>query len=152
MTLFTPQGLPEPLSTIWEAARTDGLVYGGDITAADAWHLFSRGLASLVDVRSAEELLLFGEVPHSINIPWQKGPDRIPNTRFLQQLQKQYSRNTPLLFLCCCGKRSVAAAQAAVTAGFQYVFCVLEGFEGSHEHCLARGKGGWRQSGMPWVS
>lgn len=143
--------LPDILLAARDRAQREGLKYSGQVGAKDAWHLLSHGQAQLVDVRSAEELLFVGEVPHSLNVVWQKGPTLIDNPRFLQQLQRVGKRAAPLLFLCCCGKRSAAAAEAATAARFQYVFTVADGFEGIHPNCALRGHSGWKRSGMPWV-
>lgn len=147
-------GLHPILLAARNLAELGKLKYSGDVSLQDAWYLFSHGMAKLVDVRTPKELQNVGEIPSSINLVWKPvegGKDGGKDNAFLQHLRAIAKQETPLLFICCCGKRSVAAAEAATAAGFNSVFTVAEGFEGPHDECNQRGHGGWRHSGLPWV-
>lgn len=135
-----------------EIARNLGLKYAGGVTALEAWYLMQSGLATLIDVRTAEERKYVGHVPGTLHIAWQTGPAMIKNPRFLRELEAKAGKDTALVFLCRSGKRSAAAAEAATSAGFTQVFNILEGFEGDLDQNQQRsGTGSWKQSGLPWV-
>ncbi|MBL8447588.1 MAG: rhodanese-like domain-containing protein [Zoogloeaceae bacterium] len=135
-----------------QAALAAGLPYAGGIAPPDAWALVSSGLATLVDVRSAEERKFVGHVPGSLHVAWATGTSLTRNPRFLRELEGKGGKDNLLLLLCRSGKRSVAAAEAAGKAGLSQVFNVLEGFEGDLDERQQRGAlGGWRRHGLPWV-
>lgn len=141
---------------VLQAARQEaaaaGLSYAGGIAPAEAWALVSAGLATLVDVRSAEERKFVGQVPDSVHVAWATGTSLTRNPRFLRELEGKGGKDAVLLLLCRSGKRSAAAAEAAAKAGFTNVFNVLEGFEGELDERQQRGVlGGWRRHGLPWV-
>ncbi len=134
-----------------EQAQRQGLDYAGSVTPEEAWALFSTGEASLVDVRTAEELHFVGRVPDALHVPWVKGTRMERNAGFIDELSAIADRHAPVLLLCRSGKRSVAAAIAARKAGFTQVFNILEGFEGDLDGSQQRGSNnGWRQRGLPW--
>lgn len=144
--------LPEILETARARAIEESLKYSGRVTPDEAWKLFVNGQAHLVDVRATEERKFVGHVPNTFHIAWQTGPALIKNPRFLRELEQKLSKDAVILLLCRSGKRSAAAAEAATSAGFKYVFNVLEGFEGDLDDKQQRGSsGGWRQRGLPWV-
>lgn len=140
------------LAAAREAAQQAGLRYAGNVTPQEAWHLFSRKVALLIDVRTAEERKFVGFVPHSLHVAWMTGMAMLKNPHFLGELETKASKDDVILFLCRSGMRSVAAAQAATQSGFQNVFNVLEGFEGDLEDGNKRGiASGWRSHDLPWV-
>jgi len=140
------------LATAREAAQQARLRYAGDVSPQDAWRLFSRQVALLVDVRTAEERKFVGFVPHSLHVAWKTGTAMLNNPHFLHELEAKANKNGVILFLCRSGMRSVAAAQAATQAGFQNAFNVLEGFEGDLDEGNKRGLySGWRSHDLPWV-
>lgn len=144
--------LPEVLESAKQRANSEGLKYAGKVSPDEAWKLFVNGQAHLVDVRAAEERKFVGHVPNTFHIAWQTGPALIKNPRFLRELENKLPKDSVILLLCRSGKRSAAAAEAATTAGFKYVFNVREGFEGDLDENQQRGSsGGWRQRGLPWV-
>ncbi len=149
----TGAGLPAVLAGIHSAARSSGLPYAGGVSPQLAWDLFSSGQALLVDVRSPEERKFVGHVPESLAVPWATGTSLTRNPRFVRELEaKTGNKEAVILLLCRSGKRSVLAAEAATKGGFQYVFNILEGFEGEIDALKQRGKDdGWRFHGLPWV-
>jgi rhodanese-related sulfurtransferase len=143
---------PAVLQAARQLAAAAGLPYAGGLQPAEAWALVSAGLATLVDVRSAEERKFVGHVPDSVHVAWATGTALTRNPRFLRELESKTGKDAVLLLLCRSGKRSAAAAEAATKAGFAQVFNVLEGFEGELNGLQQRGaSGGWRSHGLPWV-
>ncbi len=146
----------DPLSTARSVALATGLPHAGSITPQLAWQLVSDGAATLVDVRSAEELAFVGRVPGAIHVPWATGTSLTRNPRFVRELEAQANKlggkGSTLVLLCRSGKRSALAAEAATKAGLVNVFNVNEGFEGELDAQNHRGTAdGWRHRGLPWT-
>jgi len=149
---LTALSTSEILDRARAAARDAGNLFAGSLSPVEAWTVFNRGDAVLVDVRTAEELKFVGHVPDSRHVAWQTGTALIKNPRFLRELEHHASKASNVLLLCRSGKRSAAAAEAASKAGFLNVFSVREGFEGEKDESQHRGEaGGWRRQGLPWV-
>ena len=151
----TGQSAIDGESEIIAAARARGdeqqLAYAGSVTPAEAWELFSRGEARLIDVRSAEEVKFVGRVEGAQHVAWMSGISLSRNPRFAKELEAKAGKGEVILLLCRSGKRSAAAAEAATKAGFRSVFNVLEGFEGDIDEKQRRGAfNGWRFAGLPW--
>jgi len=127
------------------------LGYAGDVAPGLAWQLVQSGQATLVDVRTAEELHYVGRVPGALHIEWAKGREEVRNDRFLEQLAEAVPPDRQVLFLCRSGARSVSAAKAATAAGYRSAWNILQGFEGPLDTQKQRGRiGGWRAAGLPW--
>lgn len=133
-------------------AKDEQLAYAGRLSAAEAWALVQGGHATLIDVRTAEELKFVGRVPGSLHVPWMTGTAMLRNPRFVRELEAKSGKDKTVLLLCRSGKRSADAATAAHKAGFTSVFNVQEGFEGDLDASGQRGHhNGWRHSGLPWI-
>jgi rhodanese-related sulfurtransferase len=127
------------------------LGYAGDVAPGLAWQLVQSGQATLVDVRTAEELHYVGRVPGALHIEWAKGREQVRNDKFLEQLAEAVPPDRQVLFLCRSGVRSVSAAKAATAAGYRSAWNILQGFEGPLDTQKQRGRiGGWRAAGLPW--
>jgi rhodanese-related sulfurtransferase len=125
--------------------------YAGDVAPGQAWQLVQSGQATLVDVRTAEELHWVGRVPGALHVEWAIGREQVRNERFLEQLAAVVPPDRQVLFLCRSGVRSVAAAKAATEAGYRSAWNILQGFEGPIDAQKQRGRiGGWRSAGLPW--
>ena len=125
--------------------------YAGDIAPGQAWQLVQSGQATLVDVRTAEELHWVGRVPGALHVEWAIGREQVRNEHFVQQLTELVPHDRQVLFLCRSGVRSVAAAKAATEAGYRSAWNILQGFEGPIDTQKQRGRiGGWRSAGLPW--
>jgi rhodanese-related sulfurtransferase len=122
------------------------LLYAGDLSPRDAWHLIEQGDALLIDVRTIEERESVGYVPGSIHVAWAIGNPMVSNPRFVRELDSKAGKLDVVLFLCRSGKRSVAAAETVSRLGFKNVFNITEGFEGD-----VNLKNGWVNSNLPWV-
>lgn len=131
------------------AASASG--YAGDLAPGEAWQLVQSGQATLVDVRTADELHWVGKVPGAVHVEWASGRQQIPNENFVEQLLASVSRERQVLFLCRSAVRSISAAKAATQAGYESAWNILQGFEGPPDAQKQRGHiGGWRAAGLPW--
>jgi rhodanese-related sulfurtransferase len=155
-SLARPSASPEisPSSPVANAGQPEpgtDLGYAGDVAPGQAWQLVQSGQATVVDVRTAEELHWVGRVPGALHVEWAIGRDQVRNDRFLEQLAGLVPPDRQVLFLCRSGVRSVAAAKAATEAGYRSAWNILQGFEGPIDAQKQRGRiGGWRSAGLPW--
>ncbi len=135
------------------------LGYAGDKTPQESWAMLSEdSKCVLVDVRTRAEWAFVG-VPDLAEInkelclaAWVEFPDMENNTDFVSIVQSHApDPNTPILFICRSGQRSIAAAIAMTNAGYASCYNVLEGFEGDKDARDRRGSvGGWKVAGLPW--
>lgn len=130
-----------------------------NIPPRDVWAaLQSDPRAQLVDVRTDAEWTYVGLTDLSaaakqpILIAWQLFPKMQINPDFIAQLKEAgFEPEHHIYFLCRSGVRSLAAAQAAVAAGFPHSFNVADGFEGPPDAAGHRGGvSGWKADGLPW--
>lgn len=141
-----------PVQRGGDATEVPDLGYAGDVAPGEAWQLVQSGQATLVDVRTAEELHWVGRVPGALHVEWAIGREQARNPRFLEQLEAQVPKDRQVLFLCRSGARSVGAAKVATEAGYRSAWNVLHGFEGPLDSQKQRGRiGGWRVAGLPWL-
>ena len=130
-----------------------------NIPPRQVWHaLKTEPKAQLVDVRTDAEwtyvgltdLAAAGKQP--VLIPWQVFPAMQVNAGFIDQLkQAGFTEEHHVYFLCRSGVRSLAAAQAAVAAGFPHAYNIADGFEGPPDADGHRGQvSGWKADGLPW--
>jgi rhodanese-related sulfurtransferase len=130
-----------------------------NIAPREVWNaLLADPKAELVDVRTDAEwnfvglpdLSAAGKTPALI--PWQIFPTMQVNTQFTEQLkQAGFTPDSRIYFLCRSGVRSLAAANAAVAAGFPHAFNIADGFEGPPDAQGHRGtQAGWKASELPW--
>ena len=107
--------------------------------------------AVLIDCRSEMEYLFVGHPHGAHHVAWNDGPDWDVNPHFVGQVKKVASADRPVVLICRSGQRSVAAGVELENAGFNDVYNVLEGFEGSLDERRHRGTlNGWRKEGLPW--
>ncbi len=139
------------LTSVREQAAREGVPFAGSVSPQDAWLLLSTGAATIVDVRTTEERKFVGHVPGTLHVPWMIGTTLTRNPRFTRELELKVSKGATILLLCRRGKRSAAAAEAAVKAGFINVFNIRQGFEGDLDSEGRRGfSNGWRHQSLPW--
>jgi len=130
-----------------------------NVAPTQTWEaLKSDASARLVDVRTDAEWNFVG-VPdldaagkQTVLIPWQVYPTMQRNGAFEDDLkQAGLTADNSLYFICRSGARSMAAAQAALAAGFPHVFNVADGFEGPPDAQGHRGgTAGWKADNLPW--
>ena len=133
-----------------ERGKQLGLSYAGALLPAEAHRLMQAG-AKLVDVRTRPELQYVGSIPGALAIEWQTYPGSRPNPEFIGELAAVTKKDEPVMFICRSGARSHSAAEAAMRAGWQETYNVLEGFEGDKDAAGHRNTvGGWRKAGLPW--
>ena len=114
--------------------------------------------ALLVDVRTDAEWTyvglpdLTGAGKQPVLIPWQLFPSGQVNEGFVEQLREAgFTPEHRIYFLCRSGVRSVAAANAAIGAGFPNAYNVADGFEGPTDAEGHRGgTAGWKADELPW--
>ncbi len=130
-----------------------------NVEPREVWNtLLADPEAHMVDVRTDAEwnfvgladLSAAGKTPALI--PWQIFPTMHVNTGFVEQLrQAGFTETHKLYFLCRSGVRSLAAASAAIAAGFPHAFNIADGFEGPPNTEGHRGTvAGWKASALPW--
>lgn len=144
--------LSDILALAQQRARALDLSYEGALTPGEACEILQLAPgAKLVDVRTRAELDFVGRIPGAVEIEWQFYPGFFLNPHFLDELKRQVSHESLLLFICRSGHRSHRTAALATEAGFPDCYNVLEGFEGDKDAGGQRGKvGGWRAAGLPW--
>jgi rhodanese-related sulfurtransferase len=130
-----------------------------NVAPTQTWEaLQANESAQLVDVRTDVEWNFVG-VPElgatgkqTILIAWQMYPTMQRNGSFEDNLkQAGLTADHTIYFICRSGVRSMAAAQAALAAGFPNVFNVADGFEGPPDPLGHRGgTAGWKAEGLPW--
>ncbi len=114
--------------------------------------------AQMVDVRTDAEwayvgmpdLAEAGKQP--VLIPWQRFPSMQVDAGFVDHLHEAgFTPEHRIYFLCRSGVRSLAAAQAAIEAGFPNAYNIADGFEGPPDSDGHRGTvAGWKADGLPW--
>ncbi len=133
--------------------------YAGDLSPKEAWELLKKDKkAQLVDVRTVPEWAFVGYPNLSslkrklILISWRRYPQMLPNQEFERQLLEEVpDRNTPLLFLCRSGGRSLDAAIAMTAKGYSTCYNIAGGFEGDLDEGNHRGTGNcWKSANLPW--
>ena len=139
--------------------RKKGLNYCGDITPEDAYEFLKFNYGVLVDVRTVPEWQfvgvpdLAGTKSKMATICWKNYPDFSANTQFSYELgtTSGVNKETPLLFICRSGGRSLDAAVAMTQAGYRYCFNIEGGFEGEPDIQAHRGLSqGWKAKKLPW--
>jgi rhodanese-related sulfurtransferase len=130
-----------------------------NVSPAKVWDaLRENPEAQLVDVRTDAEWTYVG-LPDlgpagkkPVLIPWQVFPTMQVNGAFVEQLkQAGFTPDHHIYFLCRSGVRSLAAAQAAIAAGFPHAYNIADGFEGPPDADGHRGnEAGWKADGLPW--
>lgn len=136
----------------------------GDVSSKEAFaQLSSSAQSALIDVRTRAEWSFVG-VPSLSSVSkevmfleWQSFPSGAVNDRFVDELTglleaKEIERTTELFFICRSGARSLAAARAMASAGYENCVNVSDGFEGPVDANGHRGRiTGWKASDLPWV-
>jgi rhodanese-related sulfurtransferase len=130
-----------------------------NVAPAQTWEALQADEdAQLVDVRTDVEWTFVG-LPdlgsagkETLLIPWQVYPTMQLNGSFEENLRAAgLTAEHKIYFICRSGARSMAAAEAARSAGFPHVFNVADGFEGPPDVEGHRGTtAGWKANGLPW--
>ena len=132
-----------------------------DLSPAAAYALLQTNPHSiLIDIRSSMEYLFVGHPVGSVHIAWIDEPDWSPNPHFAAEVEQlltgkfkgcQPHTDISVMLICRSGKRSRDAGNALLSAGFQQIMHVDEGFEGERDDDHHRSTlGGWRFHGLPW--
>jgi len=124
-----------------------------ELAPRDAWNAMQAASRHLfLDVRDGVEYAMVGHPVGAINIPWKIAPDWRPNPDFISEIKlRGISSDMPVFLLCRSGQRSLEAAKALASAGFQDVTNITDGFEGGLDAEKHRSRvSGWRFHGLPW--
>jgi len=133
--------------------------YAGDLTPKQTWKMLAENLdAVLIDVRTEAEYAWVGTPDLSslgkdaLNVPWKMFPDMELNLDFVDHVSGAVpGKNTPLMFMCRSGVRSLQAAEAMTEAGYTKCYNLVGGFEGKHDDDGHRSTvNGWKMDGLPW--
>jgi len=131
-----------------------------NLPSPDAWHILQTDpTAQLVDVRTVAEWGFVGCPDMSalgkrlVRLSWRLYPQMNVNPAFMAQLAAEIpDKETPLLFLCRSGGRSLDAAMAAADSGYLHCYNIQDGFEGEPDSKGHRGVvSGWKAAQLPWV-
>lgn len=114
--------------------------------------------AILLDVRTTMEFEYIGHPLGAVHVPLMEAPAWTTDPDFVEKVgEKLMGENAPdpkqrpILALCRSGKRSEAAANQLIEAGYQSVYNIVEGFEGDRDDNKHRGTiNGWRFHQLPW--
>ena len=130
-----------------------------NVAPTQTWEALAQDPAArLVDVRTDMEWTTIG-VPdltgagkEAILISWQVAPTMQRNPGFEAQLRDAgLEPDHKIYFLCRSGVRSMAAAEAALAAGYKHAFNIADGFEGPPDSSGQRGTtAGWQADQLPW--
>jgi rhodanese-related sulfurtransferase len=128
-----------PPPQVWEALKSDPKAQLVDVRTDAEWNF-----VGLPDLAPAGK--------QAVLIQWQIYPTMQVNGGFADQLAEAgFTPDQHLYFICRSGQRSLAAAQAAQTAGFPHAYNVAEGFEGPPDGAGHRGTvAGWKARALPW--
>lgn len=124
-----------------------------NLTPKQSFAVLQQNLAAvLIDVRTKIEHNFVGHPLNSVHIAWKEAPNWLENPDFISEVQKKVpDKQTPILLLCRSGQRSLIAAKALETIGYEHLINIEEGFEGNLDDNKHRGNlGGWRYHGLPW--
>lgn len=141
------------------ASHVQNMPYAGDLTPEEAYEFLGEHPAYLVDVRTVPEWQFTGVPDVSstqsklATISWKLYPDFSLNQKFAEQVAALpgLSKETPLVFICRTGGRSLDAAIAMTAAGYATCYNISEGFEGEPDAHAHRGTlQGWKAKKLPW--
>lgn len=139
--------------------KPDHLIYGGEVTPEEAYYFLQSNDGVLVDVRTLPEWQFTGlpdiatALGRLITVSWKTYPNFMLNPVFADSIAADESirKDTPLFFLCRSGGRSLDAAIAMTSLGYQHCFNIIGGFEGEPDASGHRGGAqGWKASKLPW--
>jgi len=132
--------------------------YAGDRTPQQTWEMLrDNPKAVMIDVRTDAEYAYVGNPDLSslnkevVQICWKAFPKMDLNSDFIAQVGNTVNTDTPMLFLCRSGGRSMNAADALTAAGYTQCYNITGGFEGDKNPEGHRiGVNGWKVDGLPW--
>ncbi|MEE9375774.1 MAG: rhodanese-like domain-containing protein [Rhizobiaceae bacterium] len=138
--------------------------YAGDVTPKECWGILGTDkTAILIDVRTRAEWSFVGlptlakGMQPLVTHEWQAFPEMKVDDGFAADLsaklqQQGANYGTQLCFLCRSGGRSLAAAKALTTLGYEKAYNITGGFEGDPDENAHRGnRSGWKAEGLPWM-
>ena len=136
--------------------------YAGELTPQQTWDMLAEyPKTQLIDVRTDAEFSYVGSPDLSslgkepLQVFWKIFPSMTVNPDFADQviraLGPDINKDTPLLFLCRSGIRSLHAAEAMTSTGWTACYNITGGFEGDKDTLNHRASvNGWKVDGLPW--
>ena len=114
------------------------------VTSPEAWKIFNdESNAIVLDVRSKVEYDYVGHPLHAVHVAWKEYPDWTENPNFVNEVRAALrdrggdDPSRPILALCRSGVRSLAAAKALSSAGYERLYNIEDGTPG------------WIHAGLP---
>ena len=103
-----------------------------------------------LDVRSVQEFEN-GHPDGAYNIPLlHMTPNGMsPNPGFLEEVERTFAKDQPIVVGCRSGQRSLRAAEAMVASGYTNVVDLRPGFAGAANAFGQAAEPGWASSGLP---
>lgn len=144
-------------------------VLGLYVTAKEAYEKWNAepDKVKIIDVRTPEEFLFVGHPTMAWKIPvavqsyeWNDEKKEFPMKPlhdFVSRTSKIAKPEDTLMVMCRSGGRSAIAVNMLATAGFKYVYNIVDGMEGDLVGDPAsvflgqRLVNGWKNSGCPWT-
>jgi rhodanese-related sulfurtransferase len=119
------------------------------ISPEEAARLLEQGYVYL-DVRNPDEVAL-GHPQGAYNVPWldPSAPTRTANPRFLEVMRANFAPDQRIVVGCQTGRRSLAASEALINAGYTRIVEQRAGFAGSKDAFGGVVEPGWQASGLP---
>jgi rhodanese-related sulfurtransferase len=147
-----PLGLMAGMLVIW------GLVSGQsgrEIGVRDAYSRLGQPATHLVDVRTVAEYVYVGHPEAAHNVPlvfWdEQRMQTVANVNFVDDIKARFKPGDTLILISRGGNSSSLALRMLRRAGFQNVYNVREGFEGTKDRNGLRTLNGWKNENLPYT-
>ncbi|XP_008837850.1 thiosulfate sulfurtransferase/rhodanese-like domain-containing protein 3 [Nannospalax galili] len=112
------------LKSIWGSCQNCCTIFPKDVTYRELKNLLNSKKVMLIDVRDSWEILEYGKISGSINIPLDELGEALQmNPRDFKEKYHEVkpSKSDSLVFSCLAGVRSKKAMDTAVSLGFNSV-------------------------------
>lgn len=119
------------------------------VSPAEASALLAEGYV-YVDVRSVQEFEA-GHPAGALNVPIAHAGTggMTPNPDFARVMRSRFAPDAKIVVGCAAGKRSLAAAEQLVAAGFTDIVDQRAGWSGARDAFGAVTEPGWQRAGLP---
>lgn len=121
-----------------------------NVTPDEAQRLIEEEGYIYLDVRTEDEFVS-GHPRGAISIPaFLRGPaGMVPNEEFIEIVERNLDKETPLVVGCSSGGRSAQACQLLEEAGYDVVCNCKGGFDGAQDRLSGEVHEGWRELDLP---
>lgn len=120
------------------------------VSAGEAHRLVSEEGYVYLDVRSVQEFEN-GHPDGAYNLPLlhMTADGMTPNPRFLEEVERTFAKDQPIVVGCRSGQRSLRAAEAMLASGYATVVDLRPGFAGAANAFGQTSEPGWASAGLP---